>query len=487
MQRRAKPVDYRPSFQLIFANMFRRLITYFIVAIFFIQAITGLIGCAQIGMPTGGDKDSIPPSLVRANPPEGTLNFNSNRITLEFDEFIDIKDPTKILISPYQNRNPQISYNLRTVTIRLRDTLRPNTTYSINFGNSLADLNEGNPYKNYSYVFSTGDHLDSMSVRGRVIMAETGLADSTLQVYLYNEHLNDSTILKHRPQYAAPVDGQGNYEVNHLPPGTYKAYVLKDNDGRRTYNNSSEIFAFLNGDSTFNIPATTELPLMLAYEEQKFAKTPTGTVTREAKKQLNYSAKVQTIKQDITRPLEIVFNQPVGYIDTNLIKVTDTLFANPLPVSITTDSTNRVASISATWQPGQFYLLHLPAEAAKDTSGGILFKGDTIRFQTQAREEYGRVVLRFQGLPTSENPTIQISQNNVVMYQGMISNNQWSNDLIAPGEYDLKILLDRNGNGKWDPGKFSELRQPERIIPLPQKLSVRADWDNERDVILTND
>src|SRR5580704_10989286 len=126
-------------------------------------------GCANIIPPTGGPKDSIPPVLITVIPPESTLNFKSTRIVFNFDEFLELKDiRTELIVSPFPKINPIVNSKLRTITILLKDTLKPFTTYTFDFGKSIRDINEGNILRNFRYIFSTGSYLDSMELRGRV-------------------------------------------------------------------------------------------------------------------------------------------------------------------------------------------------------------------------------------------------------------------------------------------------------------------------------
>ena len=156
-----------------------------IIVIYFIS-ITGT-GCAQIGAPTGGPRDSLPPELVNALPKLMTTNFKGNKITLNFNEYIDVQDVSNnLLVSPLPKTNPIIDYKLKTVTVKLKDSLIDNTTYTINFGNAIKDNNEGNPFKNFTYVFSTGKTIDSLQISGNVIIAQTGKADSTIIALLYS-------------------------------------------------------------------------------------------------------------------------------------------------------------------------------------------------------------------------------------------------------------------------------------------------------------
>ena len=129
-------------------------------------------------------------------------------------------------------KDPAIEYKLRTVTVRLKDSLLPNTTYNINFGDAIVDLNEGNILKNFQYSFSTGAFIDSNELSGKVILAETGNTDSTMFALLYRKQ-EDSTVFKEKPMYVARVDAQGNFRFNNLPAGSFYVYALRDEDGNK--------------------------------------------------------------------------------------------------------------------------------------------------------------------------------------------------------------------------------------------------------------
>ncbi|HNH22545.1 MAG TPA: Ig-like domain-containing protein, partial [Ferruginibacter sp.] len=235
---------------------------FFSIAVFVVGYYLAVFttGCAQIGMPTGGPKDTLAPRLTSASPAINSVNVTGNKVTLSFNEYIELKDPqTNVLISPFPKKQPQIDYKLRTVTVKLKDTLMPNTTYSINFGNAIVDVNEGNAYKNFTYVFSTGNSIDSLMLDGKVLIAETGKADSTLIAMLYR-NADDSSVQKRKPDYITRLSGDGSFSFLNLPAGTYKVYALKDGDGAKTYNSKKEIFAFANEDI---IVSATNNPVML--------------------------------------------------------------------------------------------------------------------------------------------------------------------------------------------------------------------------------
>jgi len=139
---------------------------YFISSVLIILAIAiSLIsspGCANIIPPQGGPRDSLPPVLEKVSPADSTLNFTGNKITFTFDEFIEVQNISENLIfSPTPSVNPYVEYKLKTVSVKLKDSLEANTTYTINFGNAIKDFTEGNPYKNFTYTFSTGNFIDS--------------------------------------------------------------------------------------------------------------------------------------------------------------------------------------------------------------------------------------------------------------------------------------------------------------------------------------
>ncbi len=156
-------------------------------------------GCANIIPPEGGPRDSLPPVLRKADPADSSLNFADDRITLVFDEYVNADNYLQeMIVSPVPLNMPTVSRKLNTVIVKLRDTLEPNTTYSINFGNTIKDVNEGNMMKNFTYIFSTGAYFDSLQFTGNVLLAQTGDVDTTLSVILHKSGI-DSAFIKDKP------------------------------------------------------------------------------------------------------------------------------------------------------------------------------------------------------------------------------------------------------------------------------------------------
>ncbi|MFN0081776.1 MAG: Ig-like domain-containing protein [Ferruginibacter sp.] len=438
-------------------------------------------GCAQIGLPTGGVKDTLAPILIRSNPTIGSKNVITNKITLEFDEYIDVQDlQQNLLISPLQNKNPSIIANSRSITLRFRDSLLPNTTYNINFGNAVRDINENNILKNLSYVFSTGNSLDSLTLNGNVILAETGAYDSTLLVLLYRNAV-DSTVKTKKPNYIAKVNSDGSFKFTNLPASTFKIYALKDGDGGKTYNSLSEVFGFTNEDvSTLN----NEEISLLAYAEKLEKDNKTSVATKIVPdKKLRIGNNVQGSK-DLLEPLELSFNNALKIFDTNKIALTDTFYNKIKPIRFSRDSTSKKITITTNWQPDMPLILVIDKDAFEDSAGNKLTKTDTVRFRTRRTEDYGKLILRFNNIDLTKNPVMQFIVGDQVKYSYPITGAEYNNTRFPPGEYGVRILYDKDKNGKWTPGGYSKKLQPEIVVVLPQTLSVRADWENEREINL---
>lgn len=468
----------------------KKCISFWGVLIVYLYSVaTFSSGCAQIGAPVGGPKDSLPPVLVKANPPQNTTNFQGKKISLNFDEYLDVQDiQTNLLVSPLPKNNPRILNNLKNISIIFKDTLLPNTTYSINFGNAIKDVNEGNVLKNFSYVFSTGKIIDSLTFSGHVFIAETGKADSTLIVMLY-KNANDSSVQKIKPNYITRVKSDGSFTFKNLPAEKFRVYALKDGDGGKTYNSKTELFAFSDSDIVVS-DNTPSISLYASALEKEKKSTNNATTTAapikkpNVEKALHYSNNLEFNKQSLISPLILTFRTPLKIFDTQKIILTDTNYHRIANAKINLDSTAKIASIATNWQPDANYILLLPQDALEDSTGNKPAKNDSLHFTAKVNEDYGRVELRFSNIDLSRHPVIQFVQQDDIKYSYAITGMQWSNKLFNPGEYEIRILYDSNQNGKWDPGDYSKKLQPERVIALPNKLQVKADWDNERDISL---
>lgn len=209
-------------------------------------ALLCLWACANVGNPEGGPYDMTAPRLIKATPSERALHVKGQRIELDFDEFVKISQQDKIIVSPPQIQQPLITANGKHVSIKLLDSLRPNTTYSIYFDDAIVDNNEDNPLEHFSYSFSTGGQIDTMQMSGVVLDAETLEPVGGLVVGAYlAEGLQDSTVLKEAFPFASKTSKQGRFTIRGLRDSVYRVFALKDDDNDYKYNGQSEGFAYL--------------------------------------------------------------------------------------------------------------------------------------------------------------------------------------------------------------------------------------------------
>lgn len=202
--------------------------------------------CANIIPPTGGPRDTIPPKIISSFPPVYSTEVMPSTIVITFDEFIELDNlQQQFLISPPQEQLPVIRHRGRSITIELKSDLAPNTTYSLNFGNAVLDLNERNPLRNFKYVFSTGKTIDSLTISGMVLSAFENKAQENITVMLYANHY-DSVPKKEIPLYVTRTDKDGFFKFSHLRADTFKVFALKDINNNFLYDRpGSEAIAFL--------------------------------------------------------------------------------------------------------------------------------------------------------------------------------------------------------------------------------------------------
>ncbi|GAA3975556.1 Ig-like domain-containing protein [Pedobacter ginsengiterrae] len=209
--------------------------------------ILQLFGCASPQPVTGGPQDRTPPKVLNMTPKNLTKNFSAKKIVIEFDEYFKIQNETKeFSISPELEKAPILKIKKKALEITLPDTLEKNTTYTLNFGKAIADINESNVIKNLSYVFSTGNEIDSLSLAGKVTSALTGEAELEATVFILPAE-RDSLFGKKRPSIYTLTDSSGNFKLNNLRAGTYKIYALKEatGGGDKIYQQTSDEVGFV--------------------------------------------------------------------------------------------------------------------------------------------------------------------------------------------------------------------------------------------------
>ncbi|NRT13128.1 Ig-like domain-containing protein [Flavobacterium sp. 14A] len=243
------------------------------ILIFILLALS-LTNCAKRGTITGGLKDTLAPNLKISFPENFSTKFQGDEIKLVFDEYIKLTNVNKqLIISPPMEREPIISPTTATkyLTIKIKDTLKPNTTYSFNFGQSIADNNEGNALNQFKYVFSTGAYIDSLSLTGTVRDAYEKEADAFISVMLYDmdDKFNDSVVYNKSPRYITnTLDSLKTFKLENLKAGKYLLVAMKDQNSNNKFNPKQDKIGFLK--EVITIPNDTAYTVDLFKETLDF-------------------------------------------------------------------------------------------------------------------------------------------------------------------------------------------------------------------------
>ena len=211
---------------------------------FYLFTFLLFIACARMGQPDGGWYDDDPPVVVGSTPEDRATNVNTKKITIYFDEFIKIDNASeKVIVSPPQLEMPEIKGAGKKIVVELKDTLKENTTYTIDFSDAITDNNEGNPLGNYTFTFSTGEQIDTFEIAGYVLDASNLEPIKGIAVGLYND-LSDTVFTTKPLMRISRTDGRGHFVVKGVAPGTYRAYALQDMDGDFCFKQKGEMIAF---------------------------------------------------------------------------------------------------------------------------------------------------------------------------------------------------------------------------------------------------
>ena len=468
-----------------------------LLLILIIPKIVVLSGCATIVPPEGGFRDSLPPVLIKANPKDSALNFRGNKITFSFDEFVELQNAQQnLIITPIPQNNPAVESRLNTVTVKLKDSLETNTTYTINFGDAIQDINEKNVLKNFTYRFSTGPAMDSLRLSGKVILAETGKPDTTLIVMLHKNG-KDSAVMSEKPRYITRLNQKGEFTFQSLPAATYYIYAVAAQGGSYNYFGRDQLFAFANEPVMTQQQNDSIILYAFAEKKEEIKKTttapPVGGAGRKlagasgADKRLKYQTSLKDNKQDLLENFSFKFETPLKYFDsTKIYFSTDTGYiAVTDPFHWMIDSTKTKAELITAWKENTIYNLIFDTDFAEDTMGRRVLKKDTINFSTRQKGSYGELKINFKNIDLAKSPVLQFVQNNTVVLAAPLTTSQYASSLFNPGDYELRILFDENKNGVWDPGEFfGKRKQPELVKPIERRLTIKPNWQNEFDITL---
>jgi len=529
--------------------------------LFLLQNLLGLIAisvifsCANIQRPMGGPRDKTPPKLLKATPANMTRNFNAKTIQLDFDEYFKLNSPyQEITISPDIGKLPEYPIKKKSLIIKLKDTLAKNTTYVINFGKAIADVNEGNILKNFTYVFSTGPHIDSLSMSGKVKNVMSQQKEKDVTVMLFPARVDSFATGKKKPVIYATSDTAGNFVLSNLKAGDYNIYALEEKAPNKIYDNEEELIGFLPRTihltkDTTNIKLTVfkQTPARLRPLERKidpdgklffvfnkpipnigvklldpkqdaqkiveFSKTadtaliylkdmtfdsvkvsftdndrPLDTITlrrgkRETYKRsiaLTYNASSEKLKPGTE--LTATANYPIEAVDASrIVMMEDSVEVSDFTLS---KDPNRLKSFvfKYKWRPDKQYAITFNAGTFTDIYGDKNTPIKT-RVSLDKPENYSELVLRLKVPEKGKNYLVQLYYDGGIELKSTTITRDttitYHNYPIA--KYRVRVIYDRNRNGKWDTGNLKQKIQPENIwlytTPLPLKSNVDIDQD----------
>lgn len=515
----------------------------FAYRIFGLCLILTLGGCAVQSTPEGGEKDTVPPEIVRTVPENRSLHFSAGKIEIEFNEYVKLDNFTGQFISSPPLKHP-VEHHLRgkRLILELEDTLRPNTTYTFSFGNCIKDITENNPQTEFKYVFSTGAILDSQIVSGTITDAFTAVPQTGVMVAMYDTASEDSAFMKEPPLYYGLTDENGSFTIENMSPGAFRMVAIEDKNFDYTWSGAAERLAFPDGIIYSSDNPSVTLRMFKSGNEYKFYRgkyadfgklemyfsVPADSVLVERldtndtgfyiERPLNGDTiqmwtsairagdygewlirsgelagadtmKVKFTEKDTTQlKLALSTKPPFSPADSVIITSTTPLLSSNIPIRVTDEDSVQIAvevirsgvrniRLEADWQYGKKYTWSLDSGMVRDLFGQLNDStGQT--FKILQDNELSIFHLNVQSDSIQTKVLEIFNDKGVVLYSTRLTDGIQV-DLVDlhPQKIQARVIYDRNGNGKWDPGDYFEGRQPEKVIYLEKTVELRANWE----------
>lgn len=541
-----------------------------------------LAGCAKIVTPVGGPKDTTPPKVVKEAPANSSTQFRSKSIKITFNEFVVLNNPSKtVIVSPPLNQNPELEIVGKSVVIKLSDTLRNNTTYSIVLAETIKDYTEGNPLSIYTYSFSTGDHIDSFMIKGKIKEALTLNDAKDVYVFLYERDI-DSLPYSVRPTYLTKSKNNGEFVFNNIKPGKYKLFALNDINSNLIYDLPNESIAFSDtlveayvpiqdsitedknrsrrgGSEDANLLKlalfterdsnqvlqkyinTTENIYVFPYKTDfssfsarflggqeldyfqvisqsldsvywylkapitdtalyeftvdqhhidtirisPFKKSKQGGVSRGKKANDKVTLKVNVSnKENIFKPLTLQFSYPVKpcTFDIRICKLLKSGNDTIVKTFTLPDTFLLSYPIDYPFEEKLPYSIFI-RDSVFFGYNGATNDSINVRFTTKTEKDYGNLQINYSIADHSCQYLVYLLNNKGgILQQDVISSERTINYThLEPGNYKIRVVKDRNNNGRWDTGNYREKIQPEEIFFFDKPINIRGYWDIEED------
>jgi hypothetical protein len=444
-----------------------------------------LASCATIVAPSGGPQDRTAPTIKTSTLPDSSVNFKGGVIKLTFDENIQA---TGIVLNvfPLTAVNPKVTVHKKVLSIHLPDSLlEQNTTYKLNFGNTVKDIYEGTAYNNLGFTFSTGNSLDTLILQGNVLQANTGKADTGVHVLLYSKLNSDSDITFKRPLYVLKVDDNGRFLFTNLPKKEFHIYAVKNINNNFMYDAPGERIAFLEKPIMPNTNGGEAITLFSFSETSDTVSTKVKS--RLGAKQIVASnnsvlVNIDTINKtkrthDITQSITITYSKIISKLDIGKIRLLQDSLIDASAI-VTLDSTKKIVSIKTDFAQNANYTLQLLDGYILDSVNKI--PGNTFAFKTKNESDYGIIRVDYQKPIKDFNRILQLWYNEKLLETRILDNKMESFGRLNPGAYTLRVVLDENNNGKWDNGSFrNPTNQPEHTEEYGVPILLKANMENK--------
>ena len=494
-----------------------------------------LLQCASIQTPSGGDKDRVPPQVLTAYPEPFATGVNPKQIKLTFDEYFSLRDfSNELLVSPPLEEKPELSIKGKNLIISLKEKLKPNTTYTFNFGNGIADFHEGNILSNFSMVFSTGEKIDSLSVSGDVFSTPENIDLKGFSVGLYqNESLSkDSSLYLIKPNYSSLVNDSGRFQLNFIRDGSYELIGFEDLNGNKLFDSGEEKIAF--HDQIIEMQDSLEQDIWF-YQEEKVLKILEAkdlgrlhwalnkhidSVRIYSIPRINYFSKIRNdsilvwpyqmeidsayiiaefenqmdsilvtkdslikfplhiyppergyLKDNETIKLEL--SSPILQIDSSKIRV----ISDSISIEFNISHNNFFIRLDFKKEDNKSYHIKLDKGAIFGLNGS---KSDSTEFKFYTKEESSLSGLKINLITGIKYYFVEIIKEGIVLeslreYEALVF------EKLLPADYEIRLTEDRNKDGKWTPGNYLENCLPEKVYYYKEPIKFRANWELEID------
>jgi uncharacterized protein (DUF2141 family) len=549
---------------------------WFIYAIF-------LFACARQSSPTGGPKDTIPPILVRSFPPNESLRFNAKEIELVFSENVILNSPKEqLIVTPTIGKDYKIAFRKNTVTISLEDPLLDSTTYTFNFRETVQDITEKNPVENLQLAYSTGEYIDSLSIKGTIydLLKGKPVKDATVALHLENDTFN---ILEHPAVYFTKTNERGEFHISHLKPENYFLYAFEDKNRNLIVNTRSESYGFKSEYEylienlenlslglvrldagplkitsarpyntyfnirtsknlrTFTLSATDSSELHYTFGENQanirlydttekdslqihliaidsidnaidttlYAKFLTREVTPEKFDMSLQTSSIMAHRGDIeailtfTKPIKAINFDSIAFQIDSLNKINFTkedLILDPLSGKLTMRKKASPSFFQTDQAARQRNDRRAPGQTQEQPPENLQpineLRLGRAAFISVENDSSGQIVQALKPLREEELSVIHITietdeksylvqliDNNYKVIRQIKNIPKVTFRDVVPGEYQIRLVIDRNDNGRWDPGNYSNGTEPEPVIfyrasdGSPNIRGVKANWE----------